>query len=100
MAGRYPDQLLFTAPGGGVLRNTNFRRRVFTQAKADLGLGTLRIHDLRHTAATLAEVRRVAFDATWGSIRRIAKPLWLLGFGFRVGPLDYVVVIDTPSDLR
>jgi integrase len=54
MAGRYPDQLLFTAPGGGVLRNTNFRSRVFTQAKADLGLGTLRIHDLRHTAATLA----------------------------------------------
>src|SRR5665811_754552 len=100
MAGRYPDQLLFTAPGGGVLRNTNFRSRVFTQAKADLGLGTLRIHDLRHTAATLAEVRRVAFDATWGSIRRIAKPLWLLGFGFRVGPLDDVVVIDTPSDLR
>jgi site-specific recombinase XerD len=54
MAGRGPDQLLFTAPGGGVLRNTNFRSRVFTKAKADLGLGTLRIHDLRHTAATLA----------------------------------------------
>ena len=54
MAGRGPDQLLFTATGGGVLRNTNFRSRVFTQAKADLGLGTLRIHDLRHTAATLA----------------------------------------------
>jgi len=54
MAGRGPDELLFTAPGGGVLRNTNFRSRVFTKAKADLGLGTLRIHDLRHTAATLA----------------------------------------------
>jgi len=54
MAGRGPDQLLFTAPGGGVLRNTSFRIRVFTKAKADLGLDTLRIHDLRHTAATLA----------------------------------------------
>jgi len=54
MAGRGPDQPLFTAPGGGVLRNTNFRSRVFTKAKTDLGLGTLRIHDLRHTAATLA----------------------------------------------
>jgi integrase len=41
MAGRDPDQLLFTAPGGGVLRNTNFRSRVFTQAKADLGPGVL-----------------------------------------------------------
>jgi integrase len=68
-------------------------------ARADLPKG-LRFHDLRHTCAALLIVRRVALDATWGSIRRIAKPLWLLGFGFRVGPLDYVVVIDTPSDLR
>ena len=63
-------------------------------------LPLIRLHDLRHLRATLFLVRRVAFDATWGSIRRIAKPLWLLGFGFRVGPLDDVVVIDTPSDLR
>jgi len=54
IAGRGPDELLFTAPGGGVLRNTNFRSRVFEHAKADLGLGALRIHDLRHTAASLA----------------------------------------------
>ena len=65
-----------------------------------LGFPGLHFHDLRHTGNTLAVVRRVALDATWGSIRRIAKPLWLLGFGFRVGPLDYVVVIDPPSDLR
>jgi len=52
--GRGPGELLFTAPGGGVLRNTNFRSRVFEPAKADLGLGALRIHDLRHTAASLA----------------------------------------------
>ncbi|HEY5178805.1 MAG TPA: tyrosine-type recombinase/integrase [Dermatophilaceae bacterium] len=37
-----------------MLRNTNFRSRVFEHAKADLGLGALRIHDLRHTAASLA----------------------------------------------
>ena len=54
IAGRGPDELLFTAPGGGVLRNTNFRSRVFEHAKADLGLSALRIHDLRHTAASLA----------------------------------------------
>ena len=54
IAGRGPDELLFTAPGGGVLRNTNFRSRVFEHAKANLGLGALRIHDLRHTAASLA----------------------------------------------
>jgi len=54
IAGRSPEELLFTAPGGGVLRNTNFRSRVFERAKGDLGLAALRIHDLRHTAASLA----------------------------------------------
>ncbi|MHB8186448.1 MAG: hypothetical protein ACYDDU_10250 [Dermatophilaceae bacterium] len=42
--GRGPDRLLFTAPGGGVLRNTNFRSRVFERAKADLGLPALCKH--------------------------------------------------------
>ncbi len=51
--GRGPEELLFTAPGGGVLRNTNFRSRVFERAKADLGLGALRIHDRRHTGSPL-----------------------------------------------
>jgi integrase/recombinase XerD len=39
------------------------------------GLGKIHAHRLRHTAATRTLVRRVALDATWGSIRRIAKPL-------------------------
>ena len=37
-----------------MLRSANFRSHVFEKAKADLGLGALRIHDLRHTAASLA----------------------------------------------
>lgn len=44
-------------------------------ARAALGVDTLsplRLHDLRHTHATLLLVRRVASDATWGSIRRVA----------------------------
>jgi len=53
-AGKGADDLVFTAPGGGVLRNTNFRSRVFDRAKKELGLPGLRVHDLRHTAASLA----------------------------------------------
>lgn len=53
-AGKAADDLVFTAPGGGVLRNTNFRSRVFDRAKKELGLPRLRVHDLRHTAASLA----------------------------------------------
>jgi len=53
-AGRGPDELLFTAPGGGVLRLMNFRRRVFDRAAKVAGLPGLTPHELRHTAASLA----------------------------------------------
>ena len=45
---------MFTAPGGGPLRNTNFRSRVFVPAAESVGLPGLTPHDLRHTAASLA----------------------------------------------
>ena len=54
IAGRKPDDLLFTAPEGGVLRNTNFRPRFFDPAAEKAGLPGLTPHELRHTAASLA----------------------------------------------
>ena len=54
IAGRGPDGLLFTASGGGVLRNTNFRSRVFDPAFRKAGIVGLTPHDLRHTAASVA----------------------------------------------
>ncbi|WP_076470798.1 tyrosine-type recombinase/integrase [Micromonospora avicenniae] len=48
------EDLVFTAPNGGPLRNTNFRSRVFAPAAASVGLAGLTPHDLRHTAASLA----------------------------------------------
>jgi integrase len=53
-AGRGPDELLFTAPKGGVLRLMGFRRRVFDPAANAAGLPGLTPHELRHTAASLA----------------------------------------------
>ncbi len=48
------DALVFTAPGGGPLRGPNFRRRVWVPALEVAGLpASLRIHDLRHTCASL-----------------------------------------------
>jgi integrase len=49
-----PDALVFTAPGGGPLRLSNFRRRVWVPAlrAARLPEG-LRIHDLRHTCVAI-----------------------------------------------
>jgi integrase len=47
--------LVFTAPEGGMIRRTMFRRRVFIPALRLAGTsGRVRIHDLRHTEAALA----------------------------------------------
>lgn len=48
------EALIFTSLEGQPLRNSNFRRRVWHRAIADAGLEEgLRIHDLRHTCASL-----------------------------------------------
>jgi integrase len=54
LAGKTPGDLVFTAPEGGVLRNTNFRPRFFDPAAEKAGLPGLTPHELRHTAASLA----------------------------------------------
>jgi integrase len=54
VSGRSADELLFTAPQGGVLRVRNFRRAVFDCAAREAGLAGLHPHELRHTAASLA----------------------------------------------
>lgn len=58
--GKSPDDYLFTSPNGGPLRIDNFRRRQFAPAvrrcveQDQTFPRRLTIHDLRHTAASLA----------------------------------------------
>ncbi len=66
-AGKGPGDLLFTAPGGGVLWLRNFRRRVFDPAAKAAGLDGLTPHELRHTAASLA----VSAGANVKSVQRM-----------------------------
>ena len=54
MAGKSPDDLLFTSPRGEVLRVHGFRRRRFDRAAAAIGVPGLVPHELRHSAASLA----------------------------------------------
>ena len=49
-----PDGLVFTSTEGGLLRRSNFNRRVWRPATRVVGLEGLRFHDLRHTSATLS----------------------------------------------
>lgn len=53
LAGKRPDELVFTSARGAVLRNLNFRRDVFDPAARAAGLDGLTPHELRHTAASL-----------------------------------------------
>lgn len=59
MVGKDRDNLVFTDQRGNVLRNSNWRARVFQPAvtkcqEADVGFPSITPHDLRHTAASLA----------------------------------------------
>ena len=54
LAGKAPGDLLFTAPEGGVLRNTNFPAPILGPGRGKAGLSGLTPHELWHTAASLA----------------------------------------------
>jgi integrase len=54
LAGKGGDELGFTAPDGGVMRNRNARRAWSDRAAAAIGEPGLTPHELRHTAASLA----------------------------------------------
>jgi integrase len=64
--GKRPDDLVFTMPGDSVMRLSNWRHATFVPARARADLSDrFRIHDLRHTAASLMKGRGVAPDATF-----------------------------------
>jgi integrase len=67
IAGRAPDEPLFTSPKGGLLRNSNFRHSIFDPAVRRAGLAPLTPHNLRDTAASLA----VASGANVKSVQRM-----------------------------
>ncbi|SIE29530.1 phage integrase [Mycobacteroides abscessus subsp. abscessus] len=59
MIGKRRDDLVFTSPGGALLRVSTWRPRVFNMAvqrlqEADPAYPTVTPHDLRHTAASLS----------------------------------------------
>jgi integrase len=45
---------VFPAPKGGLIRRSNFNRRIWAPAVRKVGLVGFHFHDLRHTSNTLA----------------------------------------------
>ena len=54
LEGKQATDPLFTTEDGTLLRNSNFASRVFIPALVENGIRRIRIHDLRHTAASIA----------------------------------------------
>src|SRR5439155_13899476 len=50
------------------MRRSNFRRRVWEPALAEVGMTGFRVHDLRHTAATLAAASGTSLKALMARI--------------------------------
>jgi len=65
---KQPDAFVFLSRHGTYLRRSNFNRRVWQPATRAAGVEGLRVHDLRHTAGTLA-------TAAGGSLREVMDRL-------------------------
>jgi integrase len=63
-----PEAFVFLSSQGRHLRRSNFNRRVWQPAIRAAGVEGLRVHDLRHTAGTLA-------TAAGGSLREVMDRL-------------------------
>jgi len=62
------EGLVFPSADGQPMRRSNFRRRVWEPATAEVGMSGLRFHDLRHTAATLAAASGTSLKALMARI--------------------------------
>lgn len=81
MAGKAPDELVFTSPTGAVLRVGNFRQRTFDAAAAAADLPGLTIHELRHTAASLAITSGASVKAVQAMLGHASATLTLDRYG-------------------
>ena len=54
VAGRAPDDLVFTGQRARVMRSQTFQRAELTRAAAALGVPGFHLHELRHSGASLA----------------------------------------------
>jgi integrase len=77
-----PDTLVFTAPRGGPLRNSNFRKSVWDPAVKESDLpGDLVPHDLRDTAASLMIASGASIKAVQRALGHASAAMTLDTYG-------------------
>lgn len=81
LAGKGADEHVFTAPQGGPLRLSNWRRRVFDPAAREIGIEGLTPHELRHTAASLAIASGATIKAVQSMLGHASATLTLDRYG-------------------
>jgi integrase len=82
---RAPENFVFTAPLGGVLRVGNFRRNTFDPAAESVGLGGLVPHELRHTAASIAIASGASVKGVQAMLGHASATLTLDRYGHLFG---------------
>jgi integrase len=85
MAGKAPDDRLFTSRDGSVLRNGNFRRDVFDRAARSVDLAGFTPHELKHTAASLAITAGASVKAVQRMLGHASATLTLDRYGHLFG---------------
>lgn len=86
---REPSDPLFVGPQGAAVDADNFRARVFRPATERAGLPDLRIHDLRHTAASLMIASRASIKDVQAALGHRSAKMTLDLYGHRYeGHLD------------
>ena len=93
MAGKTPDDLIFTSTVGTVLRTQSWRRRCFDPAVRSVGLDGLVPHELRHTAASLAIASGANVKAVQAMLCHASATLTLDRYG-HLFPDDLDAVAD------
>jgi integrase len=81
VAGKAPGELVFTSPEGAVLRVNNFRRRTYDAAAVLADLPGLTVHELRHTAASLAIASGASVKAVQAMLGHASATLTLDRYG-------------------
>jgi integrase len=85
IAGKGADELVFTAPRGGLLRVGNFRRSRFDDAARSADLDGLVPHELRHTAASLAIAAGASVKGVQAMLGHASATLTLDRYGHLFG---------------